>query len=109
MQVEFPHPGVQTWTNPHGIDVFRLHYLADPEKTPEGGAAQKEAMTNPADYEREFEISFSAKLGTLIFQMHEEATLEPSFPPPAEWTRYFALDPHPVVPHAALWLALDPW
>jgi hypothetical protein len=66
-------------------------------------------MTNPADYEQEYEINFAAKLGTLIYQMHEEATLERSFPIPNAWTRYFALDPHPVVPHASLWIAVDPW
>lgn len=109
MQVEFPHPGIQTWTNKHGIRILRLHYSADPDKTPEWAAAQKEAMTNPADYEQEFEINFSAKLGTLIYQMRDEATLENSFPIPHDWTRYFALDPHPVVPHAGLWLAVDRW
>ena len=107
--IEFPHPGVQAWTNPHGIRIFRLHYSADPEKTPEWAAAQKQAMTNPADYEQEFEINFAAKSGTLIYQLKEEATLESSFPIPADWTRYFALDPHPVVPHAGLWVAVDPW
>lgn len=109
MEVSFPHPGVQTWRNKHGIDILRLHYLADPEKTLEWAAEQKASMTNPADYEQEFEINFAAKLGTLIYQLHDEATLEHSFPIPANWTRYFALDPHPVVPHASLWVALDPW
>lgn len=66
-------------------------------------------MTNPADYEQEFEINFSAKLGTLIYQLNAEATLEKSFPIPKEWTRYCALDPHPVVPHAFLWIAVDSW
>jgi len=109
LQVEFPHPGIEVWSNRHGIRIFRLHYSADPEKTTEWAAAQKHAMTNPADYEQEFEINFSAKLGTLIYQMRDEATLENSFPIPHDWTRYFALDPHPVVPHAALWLAVDRW
>lgn len=66
-------------------------------------------MTNAADYEQEYEINFAAKLGTLVYQLHDAATLENSFPIPRNWTRYFALDPHPVVPHAALWLAVDPW
>ena len=109
MNVEFPHPGVSTWKNPHGITIFRLHYSADPDKTAEWAAKQKAAMTNEADYEQEYEINFSAKLGTLIYQLHDEATLENSFPIPKEWTRYFALDPHPVVPHAGLWLAMDKW
>lgn len=109
MNVEFPHPGVQTWVNPHGISIFRLHYSADEAKTAEWAAKQKAAMTNEADYEQEFEINFSAKLGTLIYLLHEEATLENSFVIPASWTRYYALDPHPVVPHASLWIACDPW
>lgn len=108
-EISFPHRGIQTWTNPNGICVFRLHYSADSDKTAEWAAKQKLLMTNPADYEQEFEINFSAKLGTLIYQLHEEATIEKSFPIPASWTRYFALDPHPVVPHAALWAAIDPW
>lgn len=108
MEVAFPHPGVQSWTNKHGIDVLRLHYSADPEKSPEWAAAMKVSM-NPADYEQEFEINFGAKLGTLIYQLHDEATLEHSFKIPANWTRYHALDPHPVVPHASLWVAIDPW
>src|SRR4029077_5407131 len=109
MNVEFPHPGVQTWLNPHGIRIFRLHYSADPDKTPEWATKQRAAMTNAADYEQEYEINFSAKLGTLIYQLHEEATLESSFPIPKDWTRYWALDPHPVVRHAGLWVAVDKW
>jgi hypothetical protein len=109
VQVEFPHVGIETWVNPHGIRIFRLHYSADPEKTDTWAAAQKAAMTNTADYEQEYEINFSAKLGTLIYQLHDEATLESSFPIPASWTRYMALDPHPRVPHAFLWVAVDHW
>jgi hypothetical protein len=107
--IAFPHPGIQTWRNKHGILVFRLHYSADLDKTPEWAAAEKQRMTNPADYEQEYEINFGAKLGTLIYQLHEEATLETSFRIPADWTRYWALDPHPVVPHSSLWVAVDPW
>lgn len=66
-------------------------------------------MTDPAAYQQEYEIDFSAKLGTLLFQLNEEATLIRSFPIPNDWTRYYGLDPHPRVPHASLWLAVDPW
>src|SRR5437899_376455 len=107
--MDFPHPGISTWENPHGIRIFRLHYSADPDKTPEWDAKQKAAMTNPADYEQEYEINFSAKLATLIYHIHDEATLQNNFPIRSDWTRYFALDPHPVVPHAALWVAVDKW
>lgn len=109
MDVQFLHPGMQAWHTQHGIRILRLHYSADPEKTPEWAAGQKAAMTNPADYEQEYEINFSAKMGTLIYQLHDEATFEHSFPIPADWTRYFGLDPHPVVPHASLWVAVDKW
>jgi hypothetical protein len=109
VNVEFPHKGISTWKNPHGITIFRLHYSADEAKTVEWAAKQKAAMTNAADYEQEYEINFSAKLGTLIYQLNEESTLDTSFPIPRDWTRYFALDPHPVVPHAALWIAADKW
>ena len=107
--MDFPHTGMSSWVNAHGITVLRLHYSADEKKTPEWAAKQKSEMTNPADYEQEFEINFSAKLGTLIYQLHEEATLENSFSVPHDWTRYTALDPHPVVPHAMLWCAVDHW
>ena len=94
--------------NPHGIRVLRLHYSADPDKTAEWAARQKAKMS-PADFEREYEINFSAKLGTLVYQMQDSATLVNSFPIPHSWTRYMALDPHPVVPHAFLWVAVDNW
>lgn len=108
MAIEFPHPGVKTWTTEMGITIFRLHYSADPDKTAEWADKQRQGMT-PAAYLQEFEIDFSAKQGTLLYQFTEEATLEPSFPIPAEWTRYCSLDPHPRVPHAFLWGSVDPW
>jgi hypothetical protein len=109
MAVEFPHPGIQTWRNSFGIKILRLHYSADPEKTPEWAAKQRAGMTDPAMYEQEYEISFTAKQGANVYWLNEEATLENSFPIPSTWTRYWALDPHPRVPHAFLWIAIDPW
>lgn len=109
MNVTFPHPGIQVWKNQNDITILRLHYSADPEKTPEWAAKQKVGMNDPAMFEQEYEISFEAKLGTLLYQFNEEATLEQSFPIPAVWTRYWSLDPHPRVPHAFLWAACDPW
>jgi hypothetical protein len=109
MNIEFPHPGIQVWKNQNNITILRLHYSADPDKTPEWAAKQKQGMTDPATYEQEFEISFTAKQGTLLYNWTEEATLENSFPIPSEWTRYCSLDPHPRVPHAYLWAAVDPW
>lgn len=100
---------MQTWKNAHGITIFRLHYSADPDKSSDWAAKQRAAMTNEADYQQEFEINFAAKLGTLLYQLHPEATFEKSFPIPENWTRYWAVDPHPRVPHAFLWTAVDPW
>lgn len=121
--LSFPHEGITEWDNEHGIHVFQLHYTADEDKgkgdkvlVPElnmrlspWALEQYKAMTDKAMYRQEFEIDFSAKLGTLLYQLNEEATLEPSFPIPQEWTRYYGLDPHPAVPHASLWTAVDPW
>ena len=102
---------------------MELHYSADEVKgagdkvpVPElnmelspWALGQYREMTDKAMYRQEYEIDFSAKLGTLLYLMSEEATLERSFPIPTNWTRYYALDPHPVVPHASLWLAVDEW
>jgi hypothetical protein len=68
-----------------------------------------EKMTNKAIYLQEYEIDGSATQGSLVYELHEEAALEESFPIPEHWTRYMSLDPHPAVPHAFLWVAIDPW
>ena len=123
MEVEFPHAGMQSWTNPNGIRILQLHYSADETKgggekipVPELGMSlspwafgQYQSMTDKAMYRQEYEIDHGAKLGTLLYQLVEEATLERSFPIPTNWTRYYGLDPHPMVPHASLWLAVDEW
>jgi hypothetical protein len=105
--IEFPATGIETWKNPYGR-VLRLHYSADPEKTPEWADKQRRGMTDPAMFEQEYEINFNATRGQLIFQWQDDATLCKSFPIPHDWTRYTALDPHPRVPHAKLWGAVDP-
>ena len=119
----FPHPGIRVHQNSHGNTVLRLHYDADPEKAdgvkifvPEinrelspWAVKQFRQMTDPNAYLREYEIEAEAALGRLIFNLDEEATCEKSFPIPQKWTRRMALDPHPSVPHAMLWVATDPW
>src|SRR5213082_1959641 len=94
--IERPAPGIETWVNPRGIRVLRLHYSADPEK---GGGekvwnerqnawlspwadAQERAMTNAQDFQQEYEINFGAKLGTLVYQFLPEASVEKPFPIP---------------------------
>jgi hypothetical protein len=119
---EIIHDGMELWRSGDRT-ICKLHYTADPDK----GAGEKTyvpeinkhlspwaykqflGMTNRADYMQEYEIDFSAKLGTLLYQLNREATLLKSFPIPRNWTRYTACDPHPRTPHAWLWLAVDPW
>lgn len=85
-----------------------MHYLADPEKDAAWAEKEKAGMTDPARYRQEYEIDFSATAGELMFIMNPSSTLCESFPIPKNWTRYMALDPHPRVPHAMLWCAVDP-
>jgi hypothetical protein len=129
--VQFPYPGIKVGRGLHGATILRLHYEADPKKSngprtfvpelsmelspwalgewrgnPETG---KTGMTDPTLFRQELEIDGSATLGQLLYLLNEEATIEKAFDIPPDWTRYFALDPHPAVPHAALWGACDPW
>lgn len=101
--------GVRVHQNKKGAVIFRLHYSADPAKTPEWAAQMKKEMSDPALYQQELEIDFGATGGALIYDYHPEATEEDDFIVPMHWTRYFAIDPHPVKPHASLWIAVDPY
>lgn len=107
-QIE-PMTGVRVHVNTKGATIFRLHYSADPEKTPEWAAVVKKGMSDPAMYQQELEIDFGATGGALIYDYHPEATEEDEFVVPPHWTRYTSLDPHPVKPHAMLWVAVDPY
>jgi hypothetical protein len=107
--VKHPARGIQTWVNKYGMDIFRLHYSADPEKTAEWAKDEASRCTSQEFYRQEYEIDFGAMSGSLIYEMNDEYTLVDGFNVPPEWTRYFALDPHPRVPHAGLWVAMDPW
>src|SRR6267142_3230830 len=107
--VEYPHTGIETWMTNRNIRVVRLHYTADPQKDKAWAERERIGMTDPGPYRQEYEIDFAGTLGQLVFGLHEPATLEESFIIPESWTRYFALDPHPAVPHAFLWCALDPY
>jgi len=123
MPVEYPHVGMSTWKNAHGITILRLHYEADPmkgegEKTfvPEINKSLSPwalnaygRMTDPTLYLKEYEIDAEATLGSLLFQFDEKVSVEQSFPIPHDWTRRMSVDPHPGIPHAFLWCATDPW
>lgn len=102
-------PGVRVHQNTKGATIFRLHYSADPAKTPAWAAEVKRNMSDPAMYQQELEIDFGATGGALIYDYHPDATEEDDFVVPPNWTRYTALDPHPVKPHAMLWVAMDPY
>lgn len=116
-------PGIERWTNPNGISIFRLHYSADEDKAagekiylPEEkislspwAKAQYDGFTNKRSYFQEIEIDFAAKSGALIYQLDDEATLEPLSSLPRDGTDYYFLDPHPRVPHAHLWIRVDKW
>lgn len=122
-QAQYPHTGISTWVNPSKIRIFELHYSADPAK----GEGEKtfvpslnktlspwalkefQGITAKSSFLQEYEIDFSAKLGQLLFELDEAATLEPSFTIPEDWTRYYGLDPHERKPHAHLWCAVDPY
>jgi len=60
-------------------------------------------------YLQEYEVDYGASSGELIYRLHEEAALVHSRDLPDEGTDYFALDPHPRVPFAALWGRVDRW
>ncbi|HEY1964483.1 MAG TPA: hypothetical protein VGG59_06110 [Acidobacteriaceae bacterium] len=114
---------MSTWKNQHGITILRLHYSADPDKgegettfVPEinkhlspWALTAYGRMTDPTLYLKEYEIDAEATLGALLFQFHEEVTVEPVRDIPPEWTRRMAVDPHPGIPHAFLWCATDQW
>ena len=111
MAVQELHRGIKLWTNKLGIDILRLHYSADEDKTAEW-ADQQRTGTTPEAFKQEYEIDFYAKAGELLFpnfRDYEHAIVEKPFPIPHEWTRQYALDPHPRVPHAHLWCAIDPY
>lgn len=120
---ESSHAGIQEWTNPNGIDIFRLHYSADEDKNagekvfvPQENVylspwakAQYDGFTNKRSFFQEIEIDFAAKSGALIYQLDDPASLEPLSALPLIGTDYYFLDPHPRVPHAHLWIRVDQW
>lgn len=72
---------------------------------------QYQSMSDKNLFRQEILIDFSATQGQRLFTFteNEHAILEKRFPIPVDWTRYYALDPHPRVPHAHLWCAVDPY
>lgn len=107
--VLYPMQGVQCWTNRYGMDIVRLHYSADPEKDEAWAERARARCTSEGMWRQEYEIDFYALEGALLYHLDEKASIVDPFHIPHEWTRFFALDPHPVKPHAAIWGAVDPY
>jgi hypothetical protein len=112
-----PFRGIRTWKDTEdNILRVRLHYSADDDKNPatEKGRLWVEAGKKNAPslewWNQEQEIMFDARQGARIYQAYEdsEAQLIDPFPIPEDWTKYFILDTHPRVPHAMLWVAMNP-
>ena len=92
-----------------GIEVLRVHYSADPAKDA-AWVAQRRPTVSPAAWDIEFEIDAYAKSGALLYpEFTHEFSVQAPFVIPHDWTRYMAIDPHPRVPHAMLWMAVSPW
>lgn len=123
MSIEHPYPGIRTWKTGARYRVFELLYEADPEK----GSGEKiwcaeekmhmspwlyrqwQEMSDNALFRQEILCDFEATQGSLLFtfKQHEKSILCKPFRIPETWTRYYSLDPHPRVPHAHLWCAVD--
>ncbi len=100
--------GIEEWRTARGYFV-RIHYSADPAKTPAWAAEKKKTWISEAMWNQEMEIDADALAGQLVFpNFKREYTVCKPFPIPAEWTRYLAIDPHPRTPHAFLWMAVSP-
>lgn len=109
LTVSPPH-GCDFYTSSRGIDVARIHYTADPTKTPAWAAKLKEQAVSDQMFMQEMEIEANAQSGAKLFpKFNREYTVVEPFPIPHDWTRYMAGDPHPRVPHAWLWMAVTPY
>lgn len=92
------------------VNVIRLHYLADPNKTAQWAEKGRSHSPSEASWELEQEINFAAFEGSLLFPAFDPViTICEPFAIPHTWVRYAGLDPHPRVPHAFVWLAADPY
>jgi hypothetical protein len=107
--IQFPHPGISTWKTSSGARILRLHYTADPRKDSAWREREYKRTNNHALWQQEQEIDFAATEGQRVYVMDDAATIVQPRPIPKEWTRYWSLDPHPQVPHACLWCAVDPF
>lgn len=105
-----PCPGLSLYRTPNGHAFFRLHYLADPELTPEVVAKLRDGYTSEAFWKREMEIEAGALKGQKVYpDFNPEIHVVDDAEIPAFGCCYMAIDPHPRTPHAMLWILIDPW
>ena len=69
-----PRPGVEEWRNPQNrMAVVQLHYTADPRKRTAAWKAQAQRGMRPRDWQREYEISWSAPEGEPVIPEYNGA------------------------------------
>lgn len=110
-------PGVEEYQK-GAVELGRLHYSADPIKDVDWVGRQRANFSTLAAFQQEQEIDFLAYAGQRVFPNFRRSLnvvkcwqrgCEEPCPIPVNWTRYMAIDPHPRVPHAFLWMAVSPW
>lgn len=95
---------------PDGHACIRLHYLADPELTPEKLAVLRGRYTTEAYWRREMEIEAEALSGQRVYpEFQPSIHVIPHSDIPQFGCCYMAIDPHPRTPHAMLWVLIDAW
>lgn len=120
-----PYPGIRV-SETDQATILSLLYTADPNK----GLGKKVfveaenmemspwlyreymAMADKGIFRQEYLIDFEATQGARLFYMEDEATLvtwEKFKAVKESCTIWYGLDPHPRVPHAHLWCAVDPY
>ena len=100
-------PGMEAWENDQGVNVIKLLYPADEEKTNEW--AEKASLKYPggragADWRAEMEGEFGARAGTLVFPDFSVSThvIEP-FDVPEDAPKWRVFDWGYEAPAACLW------
>jgi hypothetical protein len=93
-----------------GIEVLKIHYLANPDKDSVWATKTKRTYQSETLWEQEQEIKGDAFSGQLLYpEFRREFTVIKPYPIPADVTFYMAIDPHPRRPHAFLWMYVDRW
>lgn len=107
-----PIAGLQFWTNQNHIRVCRLHYSADPMKTPEW--VEKASVKYPggikgSSWQMEMEINPYAYAGSLVYPDFSIKThvIEP-WALPGDWPAFRAIDPGFANPFACVWVRVSP-